>query len=96
MSIRILAEVTLPAAADHELAAVIPQLVAGSRQDQGCLQYDVFKKADGFVFIEHWQDEAALKAHEATPHFQKLKQAIEANNAQLRVEILSEFIGNTH
>ncbi|MDF7676893.1 putative quinol monooxygenase [Neisseriaceae bacterium ESL0693] len=96
MSVRLLAEVTLPEAAVDQLADTVTELVAASRKDQGCLQYDVFRKADGFVFIEHWQDEAALKAHEATPHFQKLGRAIDASNAQLRIEVLSEFIDSTH
>ncbi|MBN0056010.1 antibiotic biosynthesis monooxygenase, partial [Pseudomonas aeruginosa] len=45
-----------------------------------CIQYDFHKDAEQprtFHMVEQWRDEAALTAHEATPHFQAALPVIE-------------------
>lgn len=47
-------------------------LVAASRDDEGCISYDVFEsgtRPDVFMICETWQDEASLKKHMAASHF---------------------------
>ncbi len=48
------------------------ELVAASRSEPGCLQYDLHRdRADAlrFVMLETWRDDAALEAHKATAHY---------------------------
>ncbi|MGH8052840.1 MAG: putative quinol monooxygenase [Stenotrophomonas sp.] len=51
------------------------ELIEKTRQEPLCLAYDLFidqKDPGHFVFIEQWPDRAALDAHCATEHFQRL------------------------
>ena len=44
-------------------------------QEPGCLLYQANRSRedrDRFLLVEHYRDEAALEAHRATPHFQRL------------------------
>ncbi|HBX56254.1 putative quinol monooxygenase [Pseudomonas sp. UBA2684] len=48
-------------------------LVAASRQEAGCLQYDLHRHQDNpqrFIMIEQWQNSAALNEHQNTAHYQ--------------------------
>lgn len=50
-------------------------LVAQSRTEKGCLQYDLVadtKEENTYYFIEKYVDETALQAHQASAHFQKI------------------------
>ena len=47
-----------------------------SRSEDGNLKYDYYLpyEDDGtLLLVEHWRDEAALAAHQATPHYAALK-----------------------
>jgi quinol monooxygenase YgiN len=47
-------------------------LIAASRGESGNIAYDLFadtKNPDVLTFIEKWQDEAAIAAHNRSPHF---------------------------
>lgn len=57
------------------LAAVGP-----TRRETGCLNYDLHESLDDpclFVFHENWTSRAALDAHLATPHLEKLRRDVE-------------------
>ena len=46
-----------------------------SRAEEGNIKYDYYFPADdddGLFLVERWRDEAALAAHELTPHFKRL------------------------
>ena len=48
------------------------ELVNKSRQEPGCLSYDLYEDAkdeESMVFIENWKDDAAIQAHFASEHF---------------------------
>ena len=55
-------------------AELLEQLIAlehASRADAGCIAYRLFEdadRADRFVLVEEWSDQAALDAHNAQPH----------------------------
>ncbi len=53
-------------------------LDADSRLEPGNLGYDYYLphggNGDALLLVEHWRDEAALKAHAETPHYAKLKE----------------------
>ena len=57
------------------------ELVNKSRNDEGCVSYDLFTSATRplvMMFCETWKDEEVLKAHIASAHFTDLVPKIEA------------------
>lgn len=56
------------------------ELVELSLHDAGCVEYDLLgslTNTDRLMIYETWQDEASLKAHMASSHFQRLVPEIE-------------------
>lgn len=54
--------------------AGIAELVAATREEEGCVAYDAFESASApgtFVTIEVWRAQADLDAHMQTPHIAK-------------------------
>lgn len=69
------------------------ELVRLTRREPLCLGYDLFidqKDAGHFVFVEAWPDRAALDAHCATEHFQRLVPQINAWQRQPGTFILMD------
>lgn len=53
------------------ILAALPAVVAGTRAEDGCLDYGCYEDAGRpgrFVFVERWRDQAALDRHLSTPH----------------------------
>ncbi|GHU96667.1 monooxygenase [Clostridia bacterium] len=71
----IVAQSTLkPGMVDAYKAAVQP-LIDGSRAESGNISYDLFEDANNpnvVAFIEKWQDQAAIDAHNHSPHFTEI------------------------
>jgi quinol monooxygenase YgiN len=70
---------------EEKLKALLQEIVEPSRKDKGALQYDLhrdIKEPRRFVFFERWESEAALAAHDKTPHIAplgaKLKDILES------------------
>lgn len=54
-------------------------MVAPSRAETGCIQYDLNRDPDSdsvFWFVEKWNDQAALDLHNETPHFKELQEVL--------------------
>lgn len=67
----LIADVTAKPEHIDALRAALMKLIAPSRAEDGCLQYDLYEdreKPGHFVFIERWRDAAALAAHAKAPH----------------------------
>jgi len=65
---------------ETELRKVLTALVAPSRKDAGCLNYDLHASLDEpgkFIFHENWATRPHHEAHVATPHIQALLPRIE-------------------
>jgi len=57
------------------IADLLRRLMALSRAEPGCLQYDVHRDPDdpnSFFLFERYVDDAAFEAHQASPHFREL------------------------
>ena len=70
-TVHVIARWTARSGKEEELKAVLTALVAPSRREIGCYQYDLLlHPADprDFCFVERWDGEAALQQHAATPH----------------------------
>lgn len=56
------------------------ELVEKTKQEELCLEYDLFVDQDQpghFIFIEKWPDRKALSIHCNSEHFQRLVPAID-------------------
>lgn len=59
----------------EELGQILTGLISGSRNEPGCIQYDIHhSEADGATWMafERWSNQAAFDAHVATPAVQSL------------------------
>ena len=60
---------------EAELRAALIGLVAPTRKESGCINYDLHISTETpkkFLFHENWTSKAALDAHLQTPHIQAL------------------------
>ena len=58
-----------------DLGRILGGMIEPTRAEEGCVNYDLHRRADDptrFVLYEGWESQAALDAHMATPHFQKM------------------------
>jgi quinol monooxygenase YgiN len=56
----------------EQIATILRELAAASRQEPGCVSYiphRVESDPDTIVIYEQYRDQAALDAHRASPHF---------------------------
>lgn len=75
----VLARVRPLASRRDELMELLAEVEAASRLDEGCVSYGYYTgvtDADDCVAVEHWADMAALEAHLAQPHVQRLIAAL--------------------
>ena len=65
------AKSTLLEGKQQEFIAVAEKLVKATREEPGCVYYDLVQENEKvFYFVEKYKDEAALKAHQSSEHFQ--------------------------
>lgn len=58
----------------EEIAGVLRELTAASRQEPGCVSYiphTVEGEPDTVVIYEQYRDQAAVEAHRASEHFRR-------------------------
>ncbi|MHB8763111.1 MAG: putative quinol monooxygenase [Deferrisomatales bacterium] len=61
---------------EREVETEIRALVAPTRAEAGCLNYDLHRSADDprlFLLYENWVSKAALDQHLATPYLERFK-----------------------
>lgn len=69
--IRIMARITARMGSESELRSILQDLLGPSRQETGCVSYELFHNQDHpleFVTVEQWSDQAAADAHLASAH----------------------------
>lgn len=70
-TVHVIATFAAAAGKEEELERVLSGLVEPTRQEPGCLRYDLTRALDGsgeFVFIEEWESVATLDAHGRSAH----------------------------
>ena len=70
----VLARVRARPGKEAEVRRLLRALVAPSRAEAGCLNYDLHQSAADpaeFMFYENWTSRAALDAHAASPHLRE-------------------------
>lgn len=56
---------------EDELNKALLELIAPTRQEDGCINYDLHRSVDDpktFLFYENWTGKQALDVHMASPH----------------------------
>ena len=61
-----------------DVAKILGGMVAPTREEPGCLQYDLYESDGGFHLFERYVDEQAIGAHQATEHYQEYRAAVDA------------------
>ena len=83
--IRLIARVVAQDGKQEQVRAALRAIIAPSRAEPGNRYYEIYESHEGHRFLasELWESEAALDAHFATPHSQRL-------NAELKPLIVGE------
>ena len=61
--------------------AVADSLVAASRNDAGCISYDMYESVTTprqFIIVETWENDSLLGIHSVAPHFEKYVPQLQA------------------
>lgn len=72
----VVAEMKAKAGKEDDLRRAVIALVAPTRQEDGCVQYDLHEKTDEpgrFVFYENWVSADHLARHAASAHIQAFR-----------------------
>jgi quinol monooxygenase YgiN len=59
-------------AREEEFLEVAKPLIAATHEEEGNLSYELYKHAADrtlYIMVETWRDQAAVAAHNASPHF---------------------------
>lgn len=83
--ITVVAHVRARPGLEETVRAELLKLVAETRKEQGCVNYDLHVSADDpghFMFYENWESLAHLDRHAASPHIQ----AFRARSPELLLE----------
>jgi len=81
----------------NDLLALLEEVQAASRRDDGCLNYGYFEEiaeAGGFVAVEEWRDMDALAEHLRQPHVGRLVAAV-PGLAEGRLEVQAHEVART-
>ena len=96
-NIKITAIVAVKAEHRTELLDVFTALVGESRKEGGNLRYDLhqdLQNANRLVFVETWQDQAAVDSHNASAHFQSFLQAIDGKTDSVEIVLMTDVSEN--
>jgi len=66
-------KLTLKEGKTEEFIELTRELVAKSKQEKGCIEYNLYQSQTDknmVCFVEKWQSREALALHEKEPHFQ--------------------------
>ena len=93
--IAVIAVVEAKSGCEAQAEAAIRVCVQATRQEPGCLLYTCHTDLNvpgRFVFIERWTSQAALSAHEKTPHLLTLAETLKPLlAAPLQISVLQEL-----
>ena len=70
-SVHVVARYLAKSGKEEDVKTVLIALVAPSRRELGCYQYDLLRNPGeprDFCFVERWEDDKAVDQHSATAH----------------------------
>jgi len=74
--VTVVARVRAKAGLEEVVKFALLQMVADTREEEGCLNYDLHQSADDpalFLFYENWTNREHLQRHAASPHIQAFR-----------------------
>ncbi|MEK7492294.1 MAG: putative quinol monooxygenase, partial [Pseudomonadota bacterium] len=76
----VVAQIKVKPGAEAEFEKVAAELVAASRQEEGCLEYTLWRTAETglYAFTEKYRDADAVDAHRKSEHFRSIGKAMGA------------------
>lgn len=79
-TVHVIAIFVAAAGKEEELESVLRKLPPPTRQEAGCIRYDLARSLKGdqteFVFIEEWESEETLDAHGQMPYIVGLRERL--------------------
>lgn len=94
MSLIILAQITAVPGQEELLRSELDKLVAPTRAEEGCVQYDLHEDNDRpgfFVFYEIWENRELWQAHMNQPHLAAYRAATEGAVADFQLNEMSRI-----
>ena len=82
------ADITAKAGQVDLVKTELAKLVAPSRADPGCVQYDLHQDHDNpahFLFFENWESRALWQQHMNAPHLERFRAATDGAIAALAI-----------
>jgi|SRR5687767_7228613 quinol monooxygenase YgiN len=79
-TIYVLARYVAKAGKEEEVKGILTTLIAPSRREVGCYQYDLLRNSSDprdFCFVERWDGDRALDDHAASAHLKTAKAQVE-------------------
>ena len=89
----IVANITAKADQIDLVKSELEKLIAPSRQDAGCVQYDLHQDNDNpahFMFFENWESRELWQQHMATQHLKDYKAATEGAVEELTIHEMTK------
>lgn len=95
MPLTVIAKFQAKPSAEQQAKAKLQGMLAPSRAETGCLNYDVFQSNDDQSILftcENWTGKEALDAHMQTPHFKDLDAAFKELLAKpMDIDLLTQY-----
>ena len=78
-----------------EVKSAVLKLIEPTRKEQGCIQYDLHQeneKAEVFIFVENWENQALWDAHMQSEHLQSFIKETEGLLVELTVHQMNQIV----
>ena len=74
----VVAQIKVKPGAEAQFEKVAAELVAASRQEEGCVEYGLWRTAEAgiYAFVEKYRDADAVDAHRKSEHFRTIGRAM--------------------
>lgn len=92
--VNVVAAIAAKPGQEQRVEDILKGLVRPSRQDKGCILYDLHKDLDNpgvFVFYEAWESREMLEAHLNAPHLLAWREKAPELAASMDVKVLEKL-----
>lgn len=74
----VVAQIKVKPGAEEQFEKIAAELAAASRQEAGCLEYDLWRTSEAgvYAFLEKYRDAEAADAHRKSDHFRTIGRAM--------------------
>jgi quinol monooxygenase YgiN len=79
-TVHVVSRFVAKAGKEQTLRSVLNALIAPTRRELGCYQYDLLENASDpreFCFVERWENEKSVNLHGETPHIKHALSQVE-------------------